>query len=149
MQIRVVNKHYCTEPGEYVGRPSMLGNPFVIGRDGNREEVMDKYRQWLWEKIKEGGAILDELHRLRGLARRRELILICWCKRPGKEIACHGDVLKQAIEWLEREERTESEPEAVRLSHAPFGLAECAPIEYSLAGAKGVRKTEQLCLPGL
>ena len=28
----------------YVGRPSKWGNPFVIGRDGSRDEVIAKYR---------------------------------------------------------------------------------------------------------
>jgi hypothetical protein len=28
----------------YIGRPSKWGNPFVIGRDGSREEVIEKYR---------------------------------------------------------------------------------------------------------
>lgn len=32
-------------PGRvYIGRPSKWGNPFVIGRDGSREEVIEKYR---------------------------------------------------------------------------------------------------------
>jgi hypothetical protein len=31
----------------YVGRPSKWGNPFVIGRDGSREEVIAKYRAWI------------------------------------------------------------------------------------------------------
>ena len=26
--------------GEYVGRPSALGNPFLVGRDGTREDVI-------------------------------------------------------------------------------------------------------------
>jgi hypothetical protein len=30
----------------YVGRPSRSGNPFVIGRDGTRDEVIAKYRAW-------------------------------------------------------------------------------------------------------
>ena len=33
-------------PGQaYVGRPGVLGNPFVVGRDGSREEVIGKYRR--------------------------------------------------------------------------------------------------------
>jgi uncharacterized protein DUF4326 len=28
----------------YIGRPSKLGNPFVIGRDGSRKHVIEKYR---------------------------------------------------------------------------------------------------------
>lgn len=31
----------------YVGRPSKWGNPFAIGRDGTRQEVIDKYRAYL------------------------------------------------------------------------------------------------------
>jgi hypothetical protein len=41
-------------PGQaYVGRPSALGNPSVVGRDGSREEVIGKYRRWLWERLQE------------------------------------------------------------------------------------------------
>jgi len=60
----------------YVGRPSKWGNPFVIGMDGTREEVVEKYRQW----IVVSGLNVREL---------RGKDLVCWCK-PG---ACHGDVL--------------------------------------------------------
>ena len=28
----------------YIGRGSKWGNPFVIGKDGSREEVVEKYR---------------------------------------------------------------------------------------------------------
>jgi hypothetical protein len=31
----------------YIGRPSNWGNPFVIGRDGNREQVIEKYRAYI------------------------------------------------------------------------------------------------------
>src|SRR5438034_79836 len=31
----------------YVGRPSPWGNPFVIGSDGTREEVIAKYAAWV------------------------------------------------------------------------------------------------------
>ena len=31
----------------YIGRPSKWGNPFVIGRDGNREQVIEKYRAYI------------------------------------------------------------------------------------------------------
>ena len=31
----------------YIGRPSKWGNPFRIGPDGNREEVIRKYRDWI------------------------------------------------------------------------------------------------------
>ena len=28
----------------YIGRGSKWGNPYVIGKDGNRDEVIEKYR---------------------------------------------------------------------------------------------------------
>jgi hypothetical protein len=31
----------------YIGRPSKWGNPFVIGRDGSRADVIAKYRAWI------------------------------------------------------------------------------------------------------
>ena len=31
----------------YTGRPSKWGNPFVIGRDGSRADVIAKYRAWI------------------------------------------------------------------------------------------------------
>lgn len=40
--------------GEYVGRPSALGNPFLVGRDGTREDVIARYRKWLraqWKTV--------------------------------------------------------------------------------------------------
>jgi Domain of unknown function (DUF4326) len=45
--IRIENKKYYSGDGVYIGRPSILGNPFKIGKDGTREEVGQKYRVWL------------------------------------------------------------------------------------------------------
>lgn len=63
-----------------IDRTSKWGNPFFIGRDGTRAEVIEKYRQWILTQPHLMGA----LHELRGKT------LGCWC-RPNK--ACHGDVL--------------------------------------------------------
>src|SRR5258708_35076297 len=46
----------------YVGRPSKWGNPFVIGRDGSRDEVIAKYRAWIVQQP----ALMAALHELRG-----------------------------------------------------------------------------------
>ncbi len=63
----------------YIGRPGKWGNPFVIGRDGSRAEVIAKYRAWLASQRE----LLDALDELRGKD------LVCWCAPQ----ACHGDVL--------------------------------------------------------
>ena len=65
----------------YIGRPSIWGNPFEIGKNGTREEVIQKYREWVVTQPK----IMNSLHLLRGK------ILGCWCKPK----ACHGDVLEE------------------------------------------------------
>ena len=63
----------------YIGRPSKWGNPFVIGKDGTRDEVIRKYESWLLTQP----ALLAALPELRGK------VLGCWCFPQ----ACHGDVL--------------------------------------------------------
>lgn len=65
----------------YIGRPSKWGNPFQIGIDGDREEVIEKYEVWL----KNNPTLMNSLHELKGK------VLGCWC-RPQ---ACHGDVLER------------------------------------------------------
>lgn len=84
--------------GAYVGRPSPLGNPYVIGKHGSREEVIAKYRIWLWSKIKSNDPVVcAELHRLVKLYKSNgeNLVLTCWCS----PLPCHADVIKAAIEW--------------------------------------------------
>jgi hypothetical protein len=98
--IKIENKKTYQGDGIYIGRPSLLGNPFAIGRDGTREEVIDRYRVWLWRQIKLRGEVYRELQRLTAKAKEEDLILICWCKRPDRQIACHGDVVKRAVEYL-------------------------------------------------
>jgi hypothetical protein len=43
----------------YIGRPSKWGNPFVIGRDGTREDVIAAYEAWLLEQPELLAALSD------------------------------------------------------------------------------------------
>ena len=66
----------------YIGRPSKWGNPFVIGPDGTREDVVRKFEEYLMLN-----PVLME-------AARRELKgkdLVCFCA----PLSCHGDVLSR------------------------------------------------------
>ncbi|SEP53675.1 MULTISPECIES: DUF4326 domain-containing protein [Amycolatopsis] len=63
----------------YIGRPSKWGNPFVIGRDGSREQVITRYERWL----------LAQPELVAALAELSGKTLGCWCA-PNR---CHGDVL--------------------------------------------------------
>ncbi len=67
----------------YIGRPSKWGNSFTIGKDGNREEVIQKYIAWLENQPE----LLASIHELKGK------ILGCWCS-PN---ACHGDILAEIV----------------------------------------------------
>jgi hypothetical protein len=83
--------------GIYIGRPSALGNPFVIGRDGDRAAVIRKYQAWLAEQLKNAkSAASFELQRLAKQAEQRDICLVCWCAPE----PCHGDIIKCAIERL-------------------------------------------------
>lgn len=64
----------------FIGRPSEWGNPFVIGPDGSREEVIQKYREWLLGNP-------ELVARVKRLLRGKDLL--CYCSPK----ACHGDVL--------------------------------------------------------
>lgn len=66
----------------YIGRPSLWGNPFTIGKDGTRADVIAKYRAWL-----------DANPDLKARARQelKGKVLACWCK----PLACHGDILSE------------------------------------------------------
>jgi hypothetical protein len=68
----------------YIGRPSKWGNPFEIGKDGNRSEVIQKYEAWILTQPQ----LLADLPELKGK------ILGCWCAPS----SCHGDVLARLVE---------------------------------------------------
>ena len=87
--------------GEYIGRRgygregSSLGNPFVIGRDGTREQVIAKYDGWLGAKIAmQDRAVLGELERLAQIAKSTGVLaLLSFCAPE----ACHGDVIAHVL----------------------------------------------------
>lgn len=79
MNIKVLNNR-ISQDGVYIGRPSKFGNPFVIGRHGTRDEVIDRFEQWLLARPELVEAAKREL---------RGKSLLCWCA-PQR---CHGDVL--------------------------------------------------------
>ena len=72
-----------------IDRATQWGNPFRIGQDGSREDVIAQYRVYLWRAIRSG-----EIERAE-LAALKDKRLACHCfPRP-----CHGDVLARAAAW--------------------------------------------------
>ena len=77
----VVNLRYRTYD-VYIGRPSEWGNPYAVGRDGDRDDVIRKHMEYLEKRIAEDPDFLEHM--------KKELggkILGCFCKPK----ACHGD----------------------------------------------------------
>ena len=93
--IEVKNKKtFKGDGGWYVGRPTALGNPFEIGKDGNRREVIEKYRQWLSDGMSGDNPCMRAFMNLYDeVARTGELVLVCWCAPQ----ECHADVIKDFL----------------------------------------------------
>ena len=66
----------------YIGRPGPWGNPFEIGKDGNREQVVEKYAEWVLTQPDMVAKIQNEL---------KGKVLGCWCAPK----LCHGDILAE------------------------------------------------------
>lgn len=73
--VNLTEEHYDVR----IDRKTKWGNPFTIGVDGTRDEVIKKYAEW----IKDQDYLIKSLPELKGKK------LGCWCK-PKR---CHGDVL--------------------------------------------------------
>jgi len=68
-----------------ITRPSPWGNPYYIGVDGTREQVIAKFRAW----VKTQPELIERARReLRGKT------LGCWCK----PFICHGDVWVEIVD---------------------------------------------------
>lgn len=90
----IVNKKTSTIHGEYIGRPSPLGNPFSL-EHSTREKAIELSRVWLRQEWKRKGSPAQaELLRLaRDYTYRGVLHLVCWCTPQ----ACHGEVVRDAV----------------------------------------------------
>ena len=83
---KVVNRHR-EKFDVYIGRGTPFGNPYEITPIRTRDEVIELYKIWFYEKIK------NESFRLRVLE-LKDKILGCSCS----PLKCHGDIIK---EWLD------------------------------------------------
>lgn len=71
-------------------RGTEFGNKYYIGTDGTRDEVIAKYKRWLWRRIESDREFRGQVKALHGKR------LCCSCAPQ----ACHGNVLADAAEYL-------------------------------------------------
>jgi hypothetical protein len=95
VRTRVVNLKQ--EPYDvYIGREnpyygltaSIWQNPFKIGKDGNRKQVIEKYKEYLLNSPD----LMIQLPELKGKK------LGCYCK----PLSCHGDILVELVNDLDQ-----------------------------------------------
>lgn len=84
----VVNR-YASKFDVFIGRPSKWGNPYRIGKDGTRQQVLEKYRQY----------ILSRPDLLAALPEIRGKVLGCTCV----PFPCHGHILAELADGEEQE----------------------------------------------
>lgn len=72
-----------------IDRKGPFGNPFVLGVDGDRDEVIAKFRHWLTSSTcTRSQWVRDHMGEL------KDKRLGCWCHPE----ACHGDVYVELLD---------------------------------------------------
>ena len=74
----------------YIARPSPLGNPYAIGPDGDRDTVIERYRDWLAARVAERDPVVCTA--LLGIHPGHPLS--CHCA-PAR---CHGEAIAEALD---------------------------------------------------
>ena len=82
-------------------KTSLLGNPFIMSNESERNAVCDKYIEWIISQLDPGSKdrkVIDELLHLQKLYEQYgKLRLFCWCA-PKR---CHAETIKSLIEGKE------------------------------------------------
>ena len=103
--INIVNKknHIPTEYDFYIGRPSILGNPYSHKKESianiiveSVDIAIDSYKEYFYNKIKcDDIDFINELNILLSFYKEnKKLNLVCWCY-PKR---CHGEIIKEYLE---------------------------------------------------
>jgi len=85
MKVYKVNDSKIPTSAMYIGRGSNWGNPFIIGKHGERNEVIAKYLVYAIKRLASEPEWLKPLEKATGL--------VCFCAPK----ACHGDVLSMLM----------------------------------------------------
>lgn len=72
----------------YCGRPSIFSNPYKIGRDGTRNEVIEKYKNFFEKKIRGDETFREKILSLKGKK------LGCYCY----PLRCHLEVIVKYLD---------------------------------------------------
>lgn len=80
-----------------ISRTSVLGNPFFMRTESERNDVIEKFRVHLGAQFYAQTPVWQAVEALAERVRNGEhLALSCWCA----PLPCHGDVIKNAIQFI-------------------------------------------------
>lgn len=86
-----------------IRRPNTLGNPHKMKSEKDREGCIAAFKLTLWQDMRSNGPMNQEINRLITLEKAgKHIVLMCCCKTPTNPKACHGDVIKAAMEWRKK-----------------------------------------------
>ena len=124
--------HYHAHDGDAIDitRSGPYGNPFAIGRDGDRETVIAKFYDWL--KSDPAAAFFRADIRKGVFANK---FLGCACKSG---LACHGDVI---VEFHAKHARVEEPPTFTEIKQA---VAKHARVDRERWIAEAVRDNDEV-----
>lgn len=72
----------------YIGRSGPFGNPYVLGHDGDRDEVIRLFRAYFYARLGMDPAWKAKVEALRGKT------LLCHCA----PLECHGAVIAEFLD---------------------------------------------------
>lgn len=72
----------------YIGRGGPFGNPYVIGKHGDRAEVIRKFRIHFYDRLKKDPGWKAQVEKLKGKT------LGCFCF----PLLCHGNILAEFLD---------------------------------------------------
>ena len=111
----------------YIGRPSVLGNPYPLKKGEPRGSTLDRYRKYLQKKIADNDPdIVGELNRLADIAEDGDLYLGCWCT-PNP---CHGDVIREELYKLLEARKMSKKPNFILIIAGSRGFDNYKLLEY-------------------
>jgi Domain of unknown function (DUF4326) len=89
------HREYCGRAGR--GQEGILGNPFWMNNESERDKVCDKFKTWLdLQMTLEGGKVQKRITELSDIAKTKDVELACFCS-PKR---CHTESIKETIEQL-------------------------------------------------
>ena len=73
-----------------VCRGTIFGNPYEIGIDGDRDQVIERYQKWFNFMLRDP-IFYQALYTLKNKR------LGCFCKQKDREVKCHADTIADFV----------------------------------------------------